>query len=114
MSVRRFLTLFEETGDVSPAIQQHGPPRAFEDMSLIQLLLNKPKIYLEELRQELIEISGTDVKREHNMQDTKVPTLFKKVVTLYREVKNKDWSLRKKWLISRYAWWMWLKQEEWG
>lgn len=25
-SVRRYLTLFEETGDVSPAIQQHGPP----------------------------------------------------------------------------------------
>ena len=63
-SVRRFLALFEETGDVSPAIQQRGPPRsldAFEEMSLIQSLLNKPEMYLEELRQELIEISGTDV-----------------------------------------------------
>ena len=47
-SIRRFLTLFEETGDVSPAIQQYGPPRAldaFEEMSLIQSLLNKPEIY---------------------------------------------------------------------
>ena len=63
-SVRRFLALFEETGDVSPAIQQRGLPRsldAFEEMSLIQSLLNKPEMYLEELRQELIEISGTDV-----------------------------------------------------
>lgn len=34
---------------------------AFEEMSLIQSLLNKPEMYLKELRQELIEISGTDV-----------------------------------------------------
>ena len=63
-SVRRYLTLFEETGDVSPAIQQHGPGRildAFEEMSLIQSLLSKPEMYLEELRQELIQITGTDV-----------------------------------------------------
>ena len=63
-SVRRYLTLFEETGDVSPAIQQHGPPRtldAFEEISLIQSLLNKPEMYLEELRQELIQITGADV-----------------------------------------------------
>jgi transposase len=56
-------SLFEETGDVSPAIQQHGPPRAldaFEEMSLIQSL-NKPEMYLEELREELIEFPGTDV-----------------------------------------------------
>ena len=63
-SVRQYLTLFEETGDVSPAIYQHGPSRAldsFEKMSLIQSLLNKPDMYLEELRQELIQIFGTDV-----------------------------------------------------
>ena len=46
MSVRCFLTFFEETGDVSLAIQQHGPPSraldAFEEMSLTQSLLNKP------------------------------------------------------------------------
>ena len=63
-SVRRYLTLFEETGDVPPAIYQHGPSRAldsFKEMSLIQSLLNKPDMYLKELRQELIQISGTDV-----------------------------------------------------
>ena len=63
-SVRRYIALFDETGDVSPAIQQHGPPRAldaFEEMSLIQSLLSKPDIYLEELRQELIQVTGTDV-----------------------------------------------------
>ena len=27
-SLRRYIALFDETGDVSPAIQQHGPPRA--------------------------------------------------------------------------------------
>ena len=63
-SVRRYPTLFEETGDVSPAIQQHGPGRildAFEEMSLIQSLVSRPEMYLEELRQELIQITGTDV-----------------------------------------------------
>ena len=63
-TVRRYLALFDETGDVSPVVQLHGPTRAmdaFEEMSLIQSLLNKPDMYLEELRQELIQISGTDV-----------------------------------------------------
>ena len=63
-SVRRYLTLFDETGDVSPVVQLHGPPRAldaFKKISLIQSLLNKPDMYLEELRQESIQISGTDV-----------------------------------------------------
>ena len=63
-TVRRYLALFDETGNVSPVVQQHGPTRAmdaFEEMSLIQSLLNKPDMYLEELRQELIQISGTDV-----------------------------------------------------
>ena len=63
-SVRRFIALFDESDDVGPAIQQHSPCRtfhAFEEISLIQSLLSKPDMYLEELRQELIQIAGTDV-----------------------------------------------------
>ena len=49
---------------MSPAIQQRGSPRtldAFEEISLIQSLLSRPEIYLEELRQELTQITSTDV-----------------------------------------------------
>jgi len=44
--------------------QQHGPPRtldSFEEMTLIQSLLNKPDMYLEELRQELLQVTGVEV-----------------------------------------------------
>ena len=63
-SIRRYIALFDETGDVSPASQRHGPPKrldAFEEMSHVQSLVNKPDMYLEELRQELIQATGTDV-----------------------------------------------------
>ena len=49
-SVRRFLDLFDSFGDVFPSMQQHGPQRkldAFEEMTLIQSLLNKPDMYLD-------------------------------------------------------------------
>ena len=63
-SIRRYLDLFVETGDVAPAEQQHGPPRlldTFEEMTLIHSLLNKPDMYLAELRLEVIEATGTEV-----------------------------------------------------
>ncbi len=63
-SVRRYIALFDETGEVSPVSQQHGPPRtldALEEMTLVQSLLNKPDMYLQELKQELIQVTGTNV-----------------------------------------------------
>ena len=63
-SARRYVALFYETGEVSPVSQQHGPPRtldSFEEMTLIQSLLNKPDMYLEELRQELLQVTGVEV-----------------------------------------------------
>ena len=62
-SIRRYIDLFNDTGDVSPATQQHGPPKTLEHekMYLVQSLMSKPDIYLEELRQELIQATGTDV-----------------------------------------------------
>ena len=63
-SIRRYIAIFDATGDVSPLSSRHGPPRildAFEEMTLIQSILNKPDLYLEELKQELIQATGTDV-----------------------------------------------------
>ena len=44
--------------------QQHGPSRTldiFEEMTLIQSLLNKPDMYLEELKQERMQVTGIEV-----------------------------------------------------
>ena len=63
-SVQRYTALFDETGDISPATYQHGPQRlltVYEETALVQALLSKPDMYLEELRQEIIQSTGTDV-----------------------------------------------------
>ena len=55
-SIRRYLDLFDETGDVSPAEYQHGPRwllDSFEETRLIQALLDRPDIYLDEIQLEL-------------------------------------------------------------
>ena len=63
-SFRRYLDLFDETGDCSPAEYQHGPHRlldSFEETRLIQALLYRPDIYLDEIQLELHEATGIDV-----------------------------------------------------
>ena len=63
-SIRRYIDLFAETGDVSPAEYQHGPHRlldSFEETRLIQVLLDRPDIYLDEIKLELHEVTGTDI-----------------------------------------------------
>ena len=75
-SARRYVALFYETGEVSPVSQQHGPPRtldSFEEMTLIQSLLNKPDMYLEELRQELLQVTGVEVSLSTVCRTLKLP-----------------------------------------
>ena len=63
-SIRRYLDLFDETGDVSPAKYHHGPHwllDSFEETRLIQALLDRPDIYLDEIQLELYEATGIDV-----------------------------------------------------
>ena len=63
-TVRRYIALFEETGDVKPATYRHGPPRLlgdFEQLTLLQLILQHPGIYLHELQEKLVEYFGVRV-----------------------------------------------------
>ena len=63
-TVRRYLQLFQQTGDVRPRIRRHGPQRllgSFEQLTLLRLILQRPGIYLHELQGELRHIFGVTV-----------------------------------------------------
>ena len=48
-SVRRYIDLFQQTGDATPCSQWHGPPKLlgeFEQVLLLRLIINNPGIYL--------------------------------------------------------------------
>ena len=58
-SVERCISLYHATGSVAPTNQQHGPPRLlteFEQISILQSLMVKPTMYLEELQSELYDL----------------------------------------------------------
>ena len=63
-SVRRYIDLFQRTGDVKPRSQQHGPPKLlgeFEQVLLLRLIINNPGINLHEIQQEWIARFGVNV-----------------------------------------------------
>lgn len=52
-SVDRYISLYQSTGTVEPKKQRHGPQHVlseFEQISLLQSLVNKPTMYLKELQ----------------------------------------------------------------
>lgn len=55
--------MYNATGSVAPRDQkQHGPPRLlteFEQVAVLQSLMIKPTMYLEELQSELCDLTGT-------------------------------------------------------
>lgn len=60
-TVRRYLTLFYQTGDVEPRPRTNGPKRLlgdFEQVVLLRLVLAYPGIYLHELQSELQKMFG--------------------------------------------------------
>ena len=61
-SVERSVQLFKRTGDVSACEQKHGPSRKlndFEEITLLQTLLDAPGIYLREVQEEMYDVFGT-------------------------------------------------------
>ena len=60
-SVRRYVELFYST-DVKPCQHKQGPSQLFselEQLTVLQSLINKPTIYLEELQNDLYLTCGT-------------------------------------------------------
>ena len=63
-SVWRYVKLFHMTGSVSPADCRHGPQKVlseFEQLTVVQSLLNKPNMYLSEVCDDLFEATGREV-----------------------------------------------------
>ena len=61
-SVRRYVDLYMSTGGVDTSGCRHGPQQLlsdFEQITVLQSLVNKPTIYLEELQKDLNEATGT-------------------------------------------------------
>ena len=63
-SVYRYITLFEQTGDVKPKSYRHGPPKLLGDMEqlfLLRMILTYPCIFLSEMRAKLISKFGVSM-----------------------------------------------------
>ena len=63
-TIRRYLTRFWSTGDVQPTSQRHGPSRLlgdFEQLVLLNLILENPGIYLDEMKDKLLDRFGVTV-----------------------------------------------------
>ena len=63
-SVRRYLALFQQTGDVVPRNQRRGPERLlgeFEQMVLLRLILENTGIYLRELQWRFHDRFGVNI-----------------------------------------------------
>ena len=60
-SVQRYVYLYQSTGDVEPRKQRHGPERLlseFEQITVLQSMIDRPGIYLAELQQQLNDATG--------------------------------------------------------
>ena len=60
-TVLRYIYLFNTTGDISPRLQRHGPlptMNEFEDVTLLEMLLSEPSMYLREVQHKLEYITG--------------------------------------------------------
>ena len=58
----RLVHLYRTTGDVRSLQDKHGPERKlseFEELPVLQSFLNNPGIHLNEVQQELLDITGT-------------------------------------------------------
>lgn len=63
-TVRRYVVLFQLTGDVKPSTRQHGPKLIlgdFEQMFLFRMILQYPGIYLSEMKEEITRVFGVEV-----------------------------------------------------
>lgn len=63
-TVRRFVTLFQQTGDIKPKSYRHGPPKLmgdYEQLLLLRLILSYPGIYLHEIQEKLTITLGVTI-----------------------------------------------------
>ena len=62
-TIKRYITQFNQTGDVHPATHQHGPPKLlgeFEQLVLLRLITENTGIYLYEIQTKLVARFGSN------------------------------------------------------
>ena len=79
-TVRRYLTLLYESGDVRSRARNNGPQRLlgeFEQLTILRLTLANPGIYLHEMQGELVNMFGVSISKavkpqsaEHGLHKT--------------------------------------------
>ena len=63
-TVQRYISMFEQTGDVKPITQRHGPPKLlgeFEQLLLLRMISENVGIYLHEIQEKIQAIFGVAV-----------------------------------------------------
>ena len=63
-SVRRYVSLFYQTGNVEPQSQRHGPQKLlgdFGELTLLHIILSNPGIYLSEIKDQLTRLVGVEI-----------------------------------------------------
>ena len=66
-TVRRYLHLFQTTGEVEPAKYKRGPDRLmgdYEQVVLLKIILESPGIYLSEIQEKLINLFGVSYMQD--------------------------------------------------
>lgn len=63
-TVRRYVDMFQQTGEVEPRAHNHGPPKLlgdFEQIVLLRLITEYPGIYLHEIKSKILTRFGVTV-----------------------------------------------------
>ena len=63
-TMKRYISLFNRTGGIEANSQRHGPPKLLGDfgqLTLLQIILRNPGIYLSEMKEELQRLTGVEV-----------------------------------------------------
>ena len=63
-TVRRYIDMFEQTGEVEPKKQHHGPPKLlgdFEQLVLLRIIFENTGMYLHEIQAKLLAAFGVTV-----------------------------------------------------
>ena len=63
-TVQRYISMFEQTGDVKPITQRHGPPKLlgeFEQLLLLRMISENVGIYLHEIQEKIQAMFGVAV-----------------------------------------------------
>ena len=62
-TIECYISIYRATGDISPKHQRHGPLPAmneFEEITVLQMLLARPSMYLHEIQEDLYQVTGSN------------------------------------------------------